>query len=483
VIGLLGVGLLGVGLMPRALGQTAELVRVTPLALGADEQMAGALSADLDGDGRRDLLFGAHHAERGLELRLRRGLADGGLAPAPAWTQPLPPDVVAFAAADLTLRPGLEVLLLSGAGAVAFVPEVPEAERFVHLAAVDFLWQVPEVGRLLPWPAAVRDLDGDGDHDLLLPERGADSVQWTAQRLEVSSDPDGGALTLELEFSLSMRPAVTRRGPATLVDLSESVPAPWIGDLDGDGRLDVVAQDRSTQVAWLGGEGGFGAARRQTLPLEVDAARALDLSFASHLGDLDGDGDADSVLVARVRRDGKDRTQVLVHRQGFERPDQVLIVSGLVSESELVDADGDGQLDLQLIAIREDFAETLRSGGGERIEFDLYLYRNQGGTFSRTPNLRAPLSFLAGESEPYFELCADVNGDRSLELLARSDPERVHLWMLRARGETWQLLREKALWQRSLAASATFEALAGAPARSAYLVREDNQALLFEVGR
>ncbi|MCI0635024.1 MAG: FG-GAP-like repeat-containing protein, partial [Actinobacteria bacterium] len=66
-----------------------------------------------------------------------------------------------------------------------------------------------------------------------------------------------------------------------------------IGDLDGDGRLDVVlAKGRHwplvDRVLFGDGAGGFPRAR--------DLGSASDRTYLGRLADLDGDGDLDVVL-------------------------------------------------------------------------------------------------------------------------------------------------------------------------------------------
>ncbi|MEO0650842.1 MAG: VCBS repeat-containing protein, partial [Planctomycetota bacterium] len=375
--------------------QSTELVRVTTFPLSEQERVGGTLMADLDGDGRQDLLMAVRHVERGFELRAFLG-GPSGPSSTPAWVQPLTADAVAYAVGELTPAEGREVLLVSATGAFALAPNAPEEARFTLLGDIDFLWQAPTPGVLLPWPIAVADLDGDGDDDLLLPEadgfrvlrqaRGPEGVTYTSERLELDPDPTVVVAQQTLDRFASLRPEATITGATTLVEIVASTPAPFVLDEDGDGRLDVAVQNGRQRVTWLGRPDGF-ERREQQLPFEVDLERQLDLSFANHLGDLDGDGRAESVVVARERRDGDDRTQVLVYGQTFERIQQALILRGLIAGSELVDVDGDGDLDLATIGVGDDLFEALRSGATDGLVLTVNVFRNDGGTLVKRPVL------------------------------------------------------------------------------------------------
>ncbi|MCU0668937.1 MAG: VCBS repeat-containing protein, partial [Myxococcota bacterium] len=74
---------------------------------------------DFDGDGRAELLTvvveGMAPDEK-RTLHVHAAQPEGGLAPTPTWSAPLPPGVATYDVADLDGAPGLEVLLLDRAG-------------------------------------------------------------------------------------------------------------------------------------------------------------------------------------------------------------------------------------------------------------------------------------------------------------------------------------------------------------------------------
>jgi hypothetical protein len=478
-----------IGLAVALAVQAPQLVRVTAIALGEGERASSALRCDLDGGGGDDLLIAVRTVDGAHELRAHL-CSNEGPSDSPAWVRGLPADVVAYAVGELDPRAGREVLLLSGRGAFRFSPDAPEGEQFAWLGEAESLWQAPFDSGPVPWPEGVHDADDDGDDDVLVPEpdgyrllrqeRDGDGVRWVGERLELS----GASFVREVEGAFELveriRPEATRNGERVLVDVSESTPAPFWIDEDGDGRTDLAVQDGDLRVTWFGADAGFRRSERK-LPLAVDLERQLDISFSSHLADIDGRPGAESVLVARERKDGEDRTQVLVYGADFERPRQVLVLQGLVAASELVDLDGDGALDLVTLGFGDDFLDQLRSARSDEIELRLNVFANRDGSFTRTPVLIERLRFV-NDGAPVLELAADATGDRGLELLLRKDAGTLAMVTLIARGDQWRLMLDKPIWTRGASPSARLIRVAGDDRRSWFLAEEPGQVFLFEVG-
>lgn len=283
---------------------------------------AAVLSADLDGDGRRDLVVvvtstrwdqigieeSTHlDAVQGLvevmtvvpalmdrrELRVFLGRPEGGFA-ATAAAMTLPPSVLSL----LQGPPGLPVVALTDdglsalrlapggeggapalsldpiladrpalAGSGNFLPDLPlfhdldgDGRPDLLLPAADGIHlYLATPGGLAATPAArlappamepwgrfsplvehyllpeVRDVDGDGRPDLLLrhPRRG-----WSSTRIVRNLSRPGRlrfAPPVALVLARTPRPAVRDRNPGPEVV--------WVGDVDGDGRAEVVTQE------------------------------------------------------------------------------------------------------------------------------------------------------------------------------------------------------------------------------------------------
>jgi hypothetical protein len=116
------------------------------------------------------------------------------------------------------------------------------------------------------------DFDGDGYSDIAVNEYQGGANRWL--RI-VPGGPDG----LADPASVPTRPGVATFGA--------------VGDFDADGYPDLLSWDRFTELnLFPGGPAGPGATPAQVI--DVDAA-----SFTAHTGDVNGDG-RDDVLVTRV---------------------------------------------------------------------------------------------------------------------------------------------------------------------------------------
>ncbi|MCB9569589.1 MAG: VCBS repeat-containing protein [Myxococcales bacterium] len=208
---------------------------VTRSALGGPQRLA---VADLDGDGRDDLVLATSEPAGLLRLRSR---GDGGFDEDEAV--PLDDPAFALAAADLD-GDGAAELLAASHRTLTIVGGASEATSAL------------EVGRG-PVDLDLADLDGDGDLDVVI-------VDLEDGALTSLLGDGAGGLTLAATLPI---------GPATdEVDLA---------DLDGDGRVDAIVRARIFAAAWIAagdGAGGF------DLPVEVALEDALETRGLAAIG-------------------------------------------------------------------------------------------------------------------------------------------------------------------------------------------------------
>lgn len=278
---------------------------------------------------------------------------------------------------------------------------------------------------MLPLAEARCDVDGDGRDDLLLPE------------------PDGARLwrgaAADAPFVLTLPPRRSplaerrkgsgERGPANvsgselrlrfpfggdgddgddaggaLLHLRASTPRFVVLDLDGDGRLDVTAVRNGSLFAGLQQANGSFAERTSVLPLPEDRLTLFDPSFDVQCRDLDGDLRADLIVTTSARRDDAIEARIdtfVAAADGGWQPKASgrLRVQPLAQPPQLVDADGDGQLDLVLVTVRTDVLRGLTGDAPTELDAQLAIFRGTGARFAMPPVLQAALQLpVAGDA-------------------------------------------------------------------------------------
>ena len=379
----------------KIVGQQSTIPgQMDPGAFRPGPSMHGANTmalADHDLDGDLDLFWGDFF-EPGLLL-----LENTGSCPAPNFRgnpvqfpvgKPILTSGYNAPTFGQTKQPAGTELVLGVLGG-AFNPLRTSSENLFYLRrAPNGGWDL-QTRRLLPMldigsesvPAVV-DIDGDGDLDLLLANK-IDPGDLKSSRLYFIENT--GSAT---------RPAFAVRKPLSLPPRYHYSPA--FGDLDGDGRPDLVLGQWAARLGWFRGiEGGFE-------PVDtafVTITRGSNTMPA--LGDLDGDGDLDLMV-------GESSGWLNYYRNvgSKQRPEFDLVSDeyggikvGRRSAPLLLDLDGDDDLDLLIGA-----------------ELDgLVVYRNLGTR--STPRFErdsTPIPDVPALSAP---AAGDFDGDGDLDLV------------------------------------------------------------------
>lgn len=186
-------------------------------------------------------------------------------------------------------------------------------------------------------------------------------------------------------------------------------------DLDGDGRLDIVAADAAAnRVVWLrqAASGTFS----ESVLAEVPGPAHV------HAADLDTDGDLDLAVASLgvlFPNNQKIGAVVLLENDGRQHftPHIVLDTVARVADVRSGDLDGDGDLDLSVAHFGYDQGETR-------------WLENQGGW-------RFASHVLQSLSGPINAEIADVDGDRDLDIvtLVSQEWEEIYAFLNDGRGQ------------------------------------------------
>ena len=256
-------------------------------------------------------------------------------------------------------------------------------------AGIPFNFYSPKVDfatGTLPYSVALGDLDGDGKQDMVVANASAGTV--SVLRNAASSGAGPASFAAKVDFPVGADPRAVA-----------------IGDVDGDGKPDiVVANSGSATLSVLHNASSTGAINPSSFQTKIDFATGAH-PFSVVIGDVDADGrpelitanlSAGTVSVLRnTATTGVLTASSFAPRTDFPAGSSPRFVA-------LGNVDGDARPDLAVANEQSGTASVLRNTAAT-------------GTINAS-SFAAPLSFTTGSS-PNFIAATDIDGDGKADLV------------------------------------------------------------------
>jgi hypothetical protein len=395
--------------------------------------------ADFDGDGRTDLLqivFNGIPPDDTRKIRLWTQSADGKLEAKPKYEIALPDGSAAYDVGDILPDvPGIELLLLRPAGLtiISFAnPALPQRDLRVTGGTM----------------APAEDERGLDRLRMAFYDFGKEPWLMVPMLAETAFVTPNGVEKARLEVGARANYFLLQRPGPLLVDsdiqLLLDVPRISVGDVDGDGRPDVVGSSRHEVRVFLQREDGtFARAADRTLKLRlVDERDHMRGSGAvrTEARDIDGDGRIDLMIshVSGGITDAKTETKIFLNRGGtwdLQKPDFAFEPSSGWGADQLIDIDHDGKLELMHVSVAFGVLDLIQMLVTRGIDAEVSVYKAaDSGVFAKKPWFERKLSIAVSfdTARPLGFVPTgnfDVNGDGYDDLLTPGNGERLDVWL------------------------------------------------------
>lgn len=417
------VALWGLLAASAALAQPRFVASEIPLGEWPDD----LFFADMDGDGRSDLVLPRWSLDAGRELAIYLQDSESRFPTSPSRLVEIKPEIIAIAIADLRPEPGSELLLFTAQSVFSLSSAI--ASYTGNLRPL-FDWplvvSVPDRRQVLYLPPP-EDLDGDGRIDLVLPGtegygifHGEADEQFTLlhqfstvnEELDPSEVPIGGP-RLNTEFSLNERDGIVLRVSAqrntafddflsvgaqdsegeNLLSTRLFLPSAITAHANADARQDLVflniGQDLYGQINLLlqNEQGQFADT--------PDWRGSIDTRGDLRLMDINGDGMQDILRI--VDNSNEWDVNFYLNKGGlfdFQTPDQVMKFSGYDLTVSVVDLDNNGKTQLSVSFYTIPVINAVRNASIVRSQL-LFLRGDGEQLFHTRPDFRLDQNFSA----------------------------------------------------------------------------------------
>jgi hypothetical protein len=414
--------------------------------LSLDGDVLDVIAADLDGDGKKDLVI---PFVSGVAPAQKRSLAifwngSQGLAAKPDLIVSADEDrACSFDLASIDGLPGDELIFATDHGVVARSLRGRTLGPKVMLSEGPTLFVEPDKGEL-PRMALVQPL-GAGVQALLVPR--LDGLLVLVNRAGVFTR--AALLPVQLEASYSRRRRITLgRGPGgylSPVNARFVFPAVHLADFDGDGLIDLfLAQEDRIAVFKQAAGGAFKEQPDYARDFAIrtpEERKESSSPAAVMIRDIDGDGRADLVVRKQVSQGLASATTTSLVFFGEpgggygKTADQVLRHEGASGvEVQLADVTADGRPDLVVPSVNIGVFAIIRiiTSKTLKMNFQVFAFDPKARRFDGRPSAERELRFKIstdGQADSQaVDLFGDYDGDGRPDLVYGTDDEELSIF-------------------------------------------------------
>ena len=472
---------------PNVHGQAASSKIVSsiiqlPKGLSLEDQVY----EDINQDGLKDLVLSVSNEKKPFErsLRIHYQLSNGlGFMMGPDETVSLTTDVIAFACADIDHNPGVEILLFTANACFGYRLQGENKDKIFKIADFEFLWQIPDPGKVFSWQGAVLDFNNDGQLDFVIPQ--SDGIKILFQKgsefiptplLEVPKDniPNNSNIpfnqnrsrrNMSIGFDSRNNMFNTNEANKPLVNVHHSINVPVFTDYDGDQRCDIVIHASDYLYVWEQEKNEpFFTNKNRKLNISKEKKEDDDTGSSDnqYVLDLNNDKYFDYILFKRDETSKKIFTQILIYlnqkksksdailfdEQGV--PQQLIKIAGLPGNAQFQDINKDGYPDLSFMIFNPDLLDQVETLASKSIKLQyLSFFNDKKGLFSRNPDISHEFNVSLEEQNQYgiepIQFLVDYNNDGLLDVLVRDKNNHIGLRLLNKTKNTFKI-SDKDVW-------------------------------------